>query len=168
MQEPFSTPQDPEGHGEWVPLAIGAGVILVILAGVFFLSRHRNENSGPPPEAPYASNLQINDLHMSQAQNFVGAQVTYLEGKIANSGSRTVNAISVEAVFRNSLGEVVGRESQPLMILEERPGYSDAVTLKQHPLQPNENQPFRLTFEHISADWNQGLPELRVMKVDFK
>jgi len=168
MQEPFSTPQEPESHGEWIPLAIGAGVILVILAGVFFLSRHRNENSGPPPEAPYASNLQITDLKMSQAQNFVGAQVTYLEGKIANTGSRNVNGISVEAVFRNSLGEVVGRETQPLMILVERPGYQDAMSLTQHPLQPNENQPFRLTFEHISADWNQGLPELRVMKVDFK
>ncbi len=168
MQEPFSTPQKPESHGEWIPLAIGAGVILIVLAGVFFLSRHRNENAGPPPEAPYASNLQISELAMSQAQNFVGAQVTYLQGKIANSGSRTVNEIVVEAVFRNSLGEVVGRESQPAMIVEQRPGYEDAVSLKQHPLQPNENQPFRLTFEHISADWNQGLPELRVMKVDFK
>jgi hypothetical protein len=137
MQEPFSTPSEPESHGEWIPLAIGAGVILIVLAGVFFLSRHRNENSGPPPEAPYASNLQITDLHMSQAQNFVGAQVTYLEGKIANSGSRTVNGIVVEAVFRNSLGEVVGRESQSVMILEQRPGYEDAVSLKQHPLQPN-------------------------------
>ena len=168
MQDPFSQPVEPEGHGEWIPLAIGAGVILVILAGVFFLSRHRNENSGLPPEAPYASNLQINDLHMSQAQNFVGAQATYVEGKIANTGSRTVNGIVTEAVFRNSLGEVVGRETQPLMFLEERPGYQDVVNLKQHPLQPNENQPFRLTFEHISNDWNQGLPELRVMRVDFK
>jgi len=168
MQDPFSQPVEPEGHGEWIPVAIGAGVILLILAGVFFLSRHRNENAGPQPEAPYSSNLQISGLAMSQAQNFVGAQVTYLEGRIANTGSRTVDGITVEAVFRNSLGEVVGSETQPLMVLQERPGYNDALTLKQHPLQPNENQPFRLTFEHISADWNQGLPELRIMDVKFK
>ncbi|HLH07256.1 MAG TPA: hypothetical protein VKW78_08465 [Terriglobales bacterium] len=168
MQEPFSTPPEPESTGEWIPLVIGAGVILIILAGVFLLSRNRDKNVGPPPEAPYASNLQISDVKMSQAQNFVGAQVTYLEGNIANSGSRVVNGITVESVFRNSLGEVVGRESQPLMILEARPGYNDAVSLKQHPLQPNERQPFRLTFEHISADWNQGVPELRIVDVKFK
>lgn len=168
MQEPFIQRPEPESSGEWIPLAIGAGVILVIVAGIFLLSRNRSTQTGPAPEAPYASNLQITDLKLSQAQNFVGAQVTYLEGKIANTGSRTVNGISIEAVFRNSLGEVVGRETQPVMILEVRPGYYDAVSLKQHSLQPNENQPFRLTFEHISADWNQGLPELRVMRVDFK
>ena len=167
MQEPFSQPAE-ESRGEWVPLAIGAGVILLIVAAVLFLSRNRKEQTGPPPEAPYASNLPISGLKMSQAQNFVGAQVTYLDGKIANSGSRVVNGIAVEAVFRNSLGEVVGRESQPLMLLEERPGYDDAVSLSKHPLMPNESQPFRLTFEHISNDWNQGLPELRVMTVDFK
>ena len=27
---------------------------------------------------------------------------------------------------------------------------------------------FRLAIEHVSADWNQGIPELRIVKVDAK
>lgn len=164
MGSPFSTPQVAERRS-WMPLAIGGGVIVLALLAVFFLSRSRPQATGPLPEDPYSSNLKIMDVHASEAKNFAGGSVYYLEGQIANTGSQNVTAATVEAVFRNALGEIVDRQTQPLMIVEQRPGYNDAVSLSQHPLTANMQAEFRLTFEHISADWNHGVPELRFVHI---
>lgn len=164
MGSPFSTPQVEESRGPLIPALIAAGVIAVIIAVAVLLTRSQPQNTGPAPEDPYASNIRLMDLHISHAENFAGGSVMYVEGQIANMGSKTITGATVEAVFRNSLGEVVDRQSQALTLTQERPGYYDAITLKQHPLGPNGQHEFRLTFEHISADWNQGMPELRFTK----
>jgi hypothetical protein len=133
---------EPEGR-RWVPIAIGAGIVVLALAAVLVFGRPK-ETTGPLAIAPYAENLQTGDLKLSAAENFIGGSVSYLDGKIANVGTQAVTGITVEAVFRNSIGE-------------------SAV-----PLTPNTTRDFRLTFEHISADWNQGYPELRFTQVTTK
>ncbi len=163
----FHTPPE-ESHGRWVPILIAAVVIGVAVAAVILFSRR------PQPAAeqridPYAEYLQVGDLKLSGAESFVGTSVHYLDGKIANTGPRTVTGIRVEVIFRDSLGQVVLRETQNLMRLEERPGMpADLVALKAHPLQPNEVAQFRLTFEHIPAEWNRGYPELRFLQVSLQ
>lgn len=164
MGTPFSTPQVEERRS-WTPLAIGAAVIVVGVIVALILSRSQPKPTGPVPEDPYSANLKVSDMKASEAKNFAGGSVYYLEGKIANNGPKTVTAATVEAVFRNSLGEIVDRQTQPLMVIEQRPGYDDAVSLGQHPLTPNMQTDFRLTFEHISADWNQGVPEIRFIRI---
>ena len=164
MGTPFSTPQVEERRS-WTPVMIGAAVIVVGLIIAVVLSRTQPKPTGPVPEDPYSANLKVSDMKASEAKNFAGISVYYLEGQIANNGSKTITGASVEAVFRNSLGEIVDRQTQPLMIIEERPGYNDAVPLTQHPLTPNMQTDFRLTFEHISADWNQGVPEIRFIHI---
>jgi hypothetical protein len=164
MGSPFSTPQV-ESRDRWIPVAIGGGIILVVIAAIFFFGRAKPSATGPAAEDPYSSNLQLSDLKMSQAENFVGGNVTYLEGRISNTGSKTITGITVEAVFRNTLGEVVDRQAQSLVLIDRRPDFVDVVNLAGRPLTPNMQHEFRLSFEHISADWNQGLPELRVLKV---
>jgi hypothetical protein len=165
MGSPFSTPQVEESRGPLVPALIAAGVIAAVVLVVVLLNRNHPQNAGPAPEDPYASNVKVMDLHLSRAENFAGGSVMYVEGQIANMGNKIINGATVEAVFRNSLGEVVDRQSQQLTLTQERPNYSDAISLKQHPLGPNAQHEFRLTFEHVSADWNQGLPELRFTKI---
>jgi len=164
MGTPFSTPQVEERRS-WTPVMIGAAVIVVGLIIAVVLSRTQPKPTGPVPEDPYSANLKVSDMKASEAKNFAGISVYYLEGQIANNGSKTITGASVEAVFRNSLGEIVDRQTQPLMIIEERPGYNDAVPLTQHPLTPTMQTDFRLTFEHISADWNQGVPEIRFIHI---
>ena len=164
MGTPFSTPQVEERRS-WMPLAIGAAVIVVGLIVAFILSRNQPQQTGPAPEDPYAANLKIMDVKASKAKNFAGVSVYYLEGQIANMGPKTVSGALVEAVFRNALGQVVDRQTQNLTILQQRPGYTDSVSLREHPLTPNMQDEFRLTFEHISADWNQGVPELRFIRI---
>ena len=165
MGSPFSTPQVEESRGPLIPALIAASVIAVIVLVVVLMNRSHPQNTGPAPEDNYAANLKIMDLHLSKAENFAGGSVMYVEGQLANMGSKTITGATVESVFRNSLGEVVDRQSQPLTLTQERPGYNDAINLKEHPLSPNGQHEFRLVFEHVSADWNQGLPELRFTRI---
>lgn len=168
MGSVFTTPNvEPERRG-WVPLAIGASVVVVAIAAILFFGR---ATAPPPPPAiaPYAEFLQIGDLKLSAAENFVGGSVSYLDGKIANVGKEAVTGITVEAVFRNAMGEVVQKESVPLMLNHTGlAGFPDVAPLSAVPLTPNTTRDFRLTFEHISADWNQGYPELKFTQVATK
>lgn len=151
-----------------MPLAIGAVAIVVAIGAILFFGRAK---APPPPPAiaPYSEFLQIGDLKLSAAENFVGGSVSYLDGKIANVGQQTVTGITVEAVFRNAMGEVVQKESVPLMLNHTgMAGFPDVAPLSAVPLTPNTTRDFRLTFEHISADWNQGYPELRFTQVSTK
>jgi hypothetical protein len=167
----FPTPQQTEERGmRWVPIAIGAGIVIVVVALLVIFGRNPQPPEQEPPQPEYASSLHITDLRLSAAENFVGATVSYLDGKIANVGDKTVTDCRIQAIFRNSMGQVVQKETQPLNVLLTRPGfgYPDLVSLATAPLTPNQTREFRLTFEHISDDWDRGYPELRVLSLTLK
>jgi hypothetical protein len=160
--------QTEEETSRWRPFLIAAVVILLLGALVWFLGRGSDKAPAQSPPPAYASALQISDLHLSTAQNFVGGEVTYIQGTIANNGSQTVTDAMVEVVFRNSLGQIVDRQAQPLRVAASPLGHPDWLPLRSAPLTPNKTASFRLTFEHISADWNRGLPELRFLQLVTK
>lgn len=168
----YPAPQQTEERGErrWVPIAVGACSVAAIIVLLVVFGRSPQPTNQEPPQPAYASNLHITDLKLSAAENFVGATVSYLDGKVTNAGDKTLAGCRVEAVFRNSLGQIVDKQAQPLMILHTRAGfgYQDLMPLSMAPLAPNQTRDFRLTFEHISADWDHGYPELRVLSVDLK
>lgn len=151
-----------------VPRAILLGIIAVaIIVGVIALLLHTGPKSAPPPH-PYASNVKITDLKMSAAENFVGASVTYIDGTVTNSGDKTVIHAMIHTTFRNSMNESAQIEDIPLRVLQASGPYPDAVDLAVSPLTPGQSKPFRLTFEHVTADWNQNYPELQVTDVKLK
>lgn len=164
----FSQPQVEEEGRRWLPLAIAAVIIVVAVAAILIFGRPAKQAPAAAID-PYAENLRISDLKLSTAANFVGASVTYLDGKITNTGSKTVTAATVEAIFRNSMGQVVQRETEPLMLYHTGlAGFPDVAPLSAAPLTPNQTRDFRLSFEHISADWGQGFPELRFIRIAAK
>ena len=114
---------------------------------------------------PYVKNLKLSDFKLSQAENFVGANVTYLEGKITNAGNKTVTGAQVRVIFKNSLDEVSQSETLPLMIITARQPYIDTADLHSQPLKPGDSRDFRLTFEHVTADWNGAMPEVAIQTV---
>jgi hypothetical protein len=62
-------------------------IAIVVVAGIagivaWLLRGGPSAPSGPPP---YAANLKFSDLKMSQAQNFVGATVTYVDGTLTDN-----------------------------------------------------------------------------------
>lgn len=168
MGTPFSQPQVEEAGGRWVPVAIGAAIVVAAIIALLIFGRPAAKPA-LPAVAPYAEDLRIGDLKLSAAENFVGGSVNYLDGKITNAGPKTVTGASVESIFRNSMGEVVQRETQPLMLYHTGlAGFPDLAPLSAAPLTPNQTRDFRLTYEHISADWDHGYPELRFVRITTK
>lgn len=149
-----------------MPILLGI-VLVVVVAGVYvFLSRTRPTPAAQPD--PYASSLKLSDIKMSQAQNFIGSTVTYIEGSIANTGNQTVTGVTVHVVFKNSLGEVVQAQDVLLQVIGPNGLYSDASNLSAAPLTPGKTKTFRLTFEHISSDWDQAYPQMQITRVQKK
>jgi hypothetical protein len=148
------------------PILLGVALVLVVVGAIALLTRGSPKNTTTPH--PYASNLKLSDLKMSAAENFVGASVTYIDGTVTNTGDKTVGHASVHVAFKNSLGEVAQAEIVPLHVLQTGGPYPDAVDLNLSPLAPGQGKPFRLTFEHISSDWNQAYPDLQVTDVSVK
>jgi hypothetical protein len=103
----------------------------------------------------YLSLLVVGDVRMSAAANFLGSTVTYLDGTVSNKGSKPVRNIELELNFVDSLNQVVLRQTvHPL---------ADRAT----PLQSGESHAFRVTFEHMPADWNQSPPLMKPVFLDF-
>ena len=158
---------EPESEVPWIPIAFG-GIFLAVVVGlaILLVSAKSHKNSEGP--GPYASQLALSEPKISQAQNFVGGVVTYLDGTVTNAGDKTVMGAEVEAVFRNSLGQVVQQDTQPLKRLRRSGPYPEALDLTLTPLAPHQQTEFRLIFEHISADWDQQVPTLRIVSVRTK
>ncbi|HET9742971.1 MAG TPA: DUF2393 family protein [Terriglobales bacterium] len=151
-----------------VPIAIGVIVVLIVIGILMFFGRRgTSQNTASATVDPYAANLKISDIAMSTAANFAGQEVTYIEGKITNAGSKTVNRVLVQVTFHDTLGQVAQKDSQQrLMVITTREPYIDTAPLSAAPLKPSQSRDFRLTFDHISAEWNQQIPELTITKVN--
>lgn len=148
-----------------VPIAIGAVAVMVIIAlFVIFGRKGPNETATPSTPDPYASNLVISNASMSTAANFAGQQVTYIEGKISNNGQKTVTSVILQIVFHDSLGQVVQKETQRLMVITTREPYIDTAPLSSAALKPGQTREFRQAFEHISSEWNTQTPEITIVK----
>ena len=142
-----------------------AGVIVLMLALAFFL----REPAKPIKTIdPYAANVKFSNFKMSAAENFVGATVSYIDGIVTNSGDKTVAHLVVEVVFKDDIGQLAQREDVALRILKTSGPYPEAVDLSASPLGPGQSQPFRLTFDSISQQWNRQYPEIRVTDVTVK
>jgi len=148
------------------PILVGVVTLLAVIGILFVLSRANRKV--PTAPHPYAANLKISDLKLSAAENFVGASVTYIDGTVTNAGEKTVTRAVVHIAFKNSLRQVVQAEDLPLQALKTSGPYPDTVDLNASPLAPGQSKQFRLTFEHISADWDQAYPEVQVTDVTVK
>src|SRR2546430_4824495 len=159
-------PAAEERETNWRAIGIAIGVVVVIVGLLFIISR--TEQRAPANPHPYAANIKLSDLKMSAAENFVGASVTYLDGTVTNSGDKTLTHAIVHVTFKDSLGQIVQTEDVPLHVLQTGGPYPAAVDLSNSPLAPGQSKPFRLTFEHVSNDWNHEYPVLQITDVSVK
>jgi hypothetical protein len=131
------------------------GIALALAGGlIWFLNRPK-----PAAEAAlsadakaYVRNLQLSDVTMKATESYVGQTVTEIEGKIGNSGTRTIQHADVYCVFYNSFGQVILRERVPIV----------ATGLK-----PGETRAFRLPFDDIPGGWNNQMPQLVIAHIEF-
>ena len=159
--------EEDERSTPWVPIGIGAALVVVIICALIVFSR---SDAGPAngQAHPYSANLKFGDLTLSAATNFVGGDVTYLDGTLTNSGDKTVNGVDVDLTFHNTLNEVVQHEALKVMALSTSGPYPDIMDLRSAPIAPGKSRKIRLTLEHISADWNRAAPDIKITNVSFQ
>jgi hypothetical protein len=164
----FGAHTAPEEPRNWLPLLVGFGVVLLALA--LFAIFGRDTKEAPKTADPYSPMLVVENAMLSQADNFVGSTITYIDLTTRNTGDRTVVGGVVQAVFRDSLGQPVQTETLPLRALLPSPvgGVAEAGDLALAPLGPGQTRVLRLTVEHISSEWNRAQPELEFRGLRFK
>lgn len=163
LDQPFNSAGGaPEGDRNWVPMAVGAALVVVVVALVVVLARNKPVSTQPDP---YATKMQISNLHMETATNFAGGAVTYIEGALTNTGDKKVTAARVHVSFKNALGEVVQDEVLPVMGLQPDTPIVDYGPMERAPVGPGQKRDFRVTLEHITADWDGQIPQVKVVAV---
>jgi hypothetical protein len=153
----------------WMPWIIAATVVIVGL-GILVVTGGRSTpdaamGAGMAPADPYAPKLGFSGIQMSEATSFSGAKVTYIDGQITNSGDRTVTAVTVQVGFHNDVGQFAQRLAVPLSLIRTREPYVDTQPVSAAPIEPGQTRDFRLIFDTVPADWDQRVPEARVISV---
>jgi Protein of unknown function (DUF2393) len=153
----------------WMPWIIAATVVIVGLSILVVAGGRSTPESalgtGMASADPYAPKLGFSGIQMSEATSFSGAKVTYIDGQITNSGDRTVTAVTVQVGFHNDVGQFAQRLAVPLSLIRTREPYVDTQPVSAAPIEPGQTRDFRLIFDTVPADWDQRVPEARVISV---
>jgi hypothetical protein len=147
-------------------ITIAVTVVIGLALAAAFLLREPPKQVKTP--SPYIAQLKLSDFKMSAAENFIGATVSYIDGSITNTGNKTVTHVMVEVNFEDSMGQVAQREDLPLRVVRTNGAYLEPVDLNVAPLAPGQTEPFRLTFDSISAQWNHQYPDITITDVTLK
>jgi hypothetical protein len=169
--EPQLIPPVEPKERNWVAIGIGAAVLIFALALLFL---PRTGDKQPPvtpvsaPLDPYAASLSVSSLQMSTATNSLGGQLTYIDGRITNSGSRTVTAVTAQTLFHSYSHEIAQNDTQPLKLIRTREPYIDVEPVSAAPIKPGASAEFRLIFDSVAQDWDGNYPEIRLVHIDAK
>src|SRR5574341_536710 len=129
------------------PLLAGAAVVALLVVALYFLTKPGPEGSAGTAEhhlalgeteKAYAEQIHISDLRMSRAVNLVQQEFTYVNGVLANDGTREIRDIELLTEFRDQFNQVVLREIQRPFGTFTKPG---------EPLPAGQRREFQLTFE---------------------
>lgn len=134
-------------------------VIGIVIAALVYLNKPAPKPAEPvaSPEAKaYLAHLQLSNISMKAAENFMKQQVVEIEGDISNKGSRSLETVDVYCLFYGVDGRQVYRERVP--ILEPKAGS----------LKPGQTRSFRLPFDTLPDTWNQALPRMIIAQIKFE
>jgi hypothetical protein len=150
---------------------IASALIVAALVGAFlYLGRKQTvpvPNTLQPVDA-YAASLPLSQFAMSEAENLSGGKLTYLDGHVQNTGNRTVSGISVQVIFQNDVALTPQIDTVPLTLIRMKEPYIDTEPVSAAPLKPGDEREFRLTFESVPDNWNQQMPEVRIIQTELK
>lgn len=143
----------------WMGAAtIAIALIIVMWPGGERRSSSRTRESHLPfgaPEQAYAPKIQVEDLTLSRAENFLHQEVTMLAGRLTNGGNLTLSNVELTVEFSDELGQVVLRE------------FRAVFSSQAAPFAPGERRDIEVSFEHIPSSWNIQKPVVRVSGILF-
>lgn len=141
------------------PVLLVVAFGIAIAGGIWYLERGgAGAAQGPSITAEgkaYTRNLKLSDVGMKATENAIHQQVVEIVGKITNAGERELKSVSVQCIFMDAYGQAVSRERVEI------------VRAKFGGLKPGETRSFRLPFDNLPANWNQGMPQLVIAEVIF-
>jgi hypothetical protein len=166
----FAEPARDRGGLSPAVWGVAALIVLVVVGIAFFIGRSKGPATPTTlqPPAPYAASLALTNLAMSEADSFSGGKVTYLDGHIQNTGNRTLVGATVQVVFANDEAMPPAIVTQPLTLVRMTQPYIDIEPVSAEPLKPGDSHDFRLAFESIPQNWNQQMPEMRIIRTELK
>ena len=147
------------GFSPIVLVIIGVVALVGGTAGWFLYQQGPAET--PEPELTeearsYLPNLPLSqDTGMEAAEDALGQTLLEITGSVTNNGDRTCESVQVNVVFRDPVGNEVGRQR------------SSIVNSRTGSLAPGETQAFRMAFDNVPLEWNQVFPSLFISQIEF-
>jgi hypothetical protein len=164
MQQQFEMPSPrPRERSRFsFALTLAAAAVVIVVAGLYFLPGRQSPSRGTAlevhfgaAEQAYAPKLQIENVALSRAENFLHQEVTSLSGDLVNTGNRSLGAVELTIEFSDDLRQIALRETRSVLT----PGAA--------PLIPAERRGFEVSFEHIPSSWNRQHPVIHVTGLEF-
>lgn len=101
-------------------------------------------------EQAYAGKIQIENIALSRAENFIHQEVTILEADAVNGGEKAVQRLWVRVEFSDDLHQIILRESRGVL------GAAASA------LGPGQRRSFQISFDRVPASWNGQQPTVQV------
>jgi hypothetical protein len=166
----FGTPHEARTGYPVLAWAASALIVAALVGAFLYLGRKK---PAPVPDTlqpadAYAASLPLSQFAMSEAENLSGGKLTYLDGHVQNSGNRTVSGITVQVVFQNDLALAPQIDTVPLTLIRMKEPYIDTEPVSSAPLKPGDDREFRLTIESVPDNWNQQMPEVRIIGTELR
>lgn len=154
------------GQG-WLPWILAAVSVFVLVGLAYWISSMHTPGRLESISVPYAAHIVFSNLRLTQATNFAGDQVIYLDGVVTNRGNRTVTGISLRVLFASGTGNPPQIEQVPLSLTRPSRPFIETEPVSAAPLAPGSRHKFRLIFDEISPAWNRQIPALSIENVAF-
>ncbi len=168
MPATFDNPETPQSKPKLSPLTIAIGIVAAaaILLSLWFLFEPLQNRPTialqqsvnlkmNPAEQQYAKNIDIGNIAMTRAENFLHQEVTTMTGEVHNAGNQQVVALSLTAEFFDDMNQVVLRETRPVLLNP------------RVPLAPGDRRAFEISFDHVPTSWNMQAPTVRVARLQL-
>src|ERR1700756_2912279 len=155
-----------------LPWVIAGAVVVLVLIVLLIAGRTTAPtNPGGPglaPPDPYAKSLALTNIKMSESSSVIGLKQTYLDGDITNNGDKTLTGITVQVAFQDFTNRIGQKNTMPMQLIRSHQPYVDVEPVSAAPIQPGQTREFRLIFDHVTDQWNQEYPEVRVIAAQSK
>jgi hypothetical protein len=169
MPETIHNPEPPsvEEKRPLLTFVLGAVVLFAIVVSAWFLFHEPAPSSLETSQATipikmnsgeqgYLANIQVKNIALSRAENFLHQEVTILDGTVVNIGSLTVTGMQVTVQFNDQLNQVALRETRGVL--------GNPV----QPLAPGQERNFEISFDHVPATWNMQQPTIRIASLSLQ
>jgi hypothetical protein len=133
-------------------------VLLLIAAGCWSKGAGGEGSVQNAAEAEaYKNKIEVSNIGLAKGENYLGGEVYYVEGSLKNAGHRVIQRVELTFLFKDSLNQVVLRDSRKSVDYKRGGG-----------LEPDKSTRFQVAFDHLPNDWNYVIPEVHVSHVALK